>query len=83
MVSFRSKLEFGTMSSMIPAKPIKNPINFLNEKASSTTNRIDKGSTKRGTIAIDIPANPLDTYCCPQLNRENGITFENNPIPRQ
>ena len=61
----------------------KDAINFLNEKCSSDTKMIDNGKTSRGTIAIHIPANPLDTYCWPQLNKEKGIAFENNPIPKQ
>jgi hypothetical protein len=68
---------------MTPKKPTKNPIALFIENVSSLINVMAKGKTKSGTVAIEIPAKPLDTYCCPQLNNENGIALDNNPIPKQ
>ena len=80
---FSFKIEFGPIRIKTPIKPKIKPNNFRLWNFSSSIKKRDNGSTKRGTTAIEIPANPLETNCCPQLNIENGKTFENKPMPKQ
>ena len=66
---------WGPIRTTTPKNPIRNPVTRRHVIRSPGTRKWAIGRTISATVAIEIPAKPAVTNCCPQLISMKGIVI--------
>ena len=72
-----------SINTIVPKKPIKNPIILFKVNFSSGTKKCASGKITKGTKVIKTPANIEETDICAHDNNKNGNTLLKTATPSE
>ena len=79
----KSVFAFDKTKKHEPDKPINSPINFFNEKVSSSKKKRDNTTINSGIVAMQSPTNTVDKCSCAIAKIVKGIKLDSTATPKQ